>query len=66
MTEKQELEIEISPNGETKIHIKGIKGKRCLEYVDFFKKLLGEVKQLKHTSEYYEPDVHIHIEGKQE
>lgn len=62
MAEKQELEIEITPDGETKVHIKGLKGKKCIEYVEIFKKVLGEVKEEKHTSEYYEPDAHIKID----
>lgn len=55
----EELEIEILPDGETKVHIKGVKGKKCLEYADVFKKLVGKVKSQKLTSEYYEPETHI-------
>ncbi len=62
MADKHELEIEIAPDGEINVHIKGVKGKSCLKYVDLFKKLFGETKQIKHTSEYYEPDTHINIE----
>lgn len=62
MAEKQELEIEIDKEGETKVHVKGIKGKGCMQFVEVFKKILGEVKELKKTSEYYEPDAHIKTE----
>ena len=55
----EELEIEILPDGETKVHIKGVKGKKCVEYTDALKKLVGPVKSQKLTSEYYEPETHI-------
>jgi len=56
MPDKVTLDIEISPSGETRVHIKGMKGKKCMEVVDLFKGFLGEVKDLKKTSEYYEPE----------
>ena len=62
MAEKQEMEIEITSEGETKVHVKGIKGKGCMQFVDVFKKILGEVKNIKKTSEFYEPDAHIKTE----
>ncbi|MEW6556996.1 MAG: DUF2997 domain-containing protein [Elusimicrobiota bacterium] len=60
----QEMEIEILPDGETKVHIKGIKEKKCIEYVEIFKKLIGKLKSQKLTSEYYEPETSINIESK--
>lgn len=62
MAEKHELEIEISKNGETKVHVKGVKGKKCVEYMEVFNKLLGEIRNKKPTSEYYEPETHIKMD----
>ncbi len=61
MAEKEELEITIFPDGEIKVFIKGIKGKRCLKYVDAFKNSIGEIKEQRLTSEYYEPEPKVGI-----
>jgi invasion protein IalB len=52
---KVEFEIEIDQTGEVKVHIKGVKGKGCLQYAELFKNIVGEIKQQSLTSEYYEP-----------
>jgi hypothetical protein len=57
-----ELEIEIGPDGETTVHVKGIKGKKCEGYVKLFEGVLGKVHDSKRTSEYYEPDSGVHID----
>lgn len=64
--QKEELEITISTEGKVKVHIKGIKGKKCMNYVDFIKQNIGNVEEQKLTSEYYEPEpkVGINIKGK--
>jgi hypothetical protein len=54
MAGKSELDIEISPAGEVKVHIRGIKGKGCLELMKKIEKELGSVSERKPTSEYYE------------
>lgn len=54
MAGKSELDVEISPAGEVKIHIRGIKGQRCLELMKKIEKELGSVSEQKPTSEYYE------------
>jgi hypothetical protein len=55
MSNKHELEIEISPKGDVQVHVKGAKGKQCLKYVELFNSL-GPVAKKETTSEYYEPD----------
>lgn len=55
-----ELDITIDPQGRVKVHVKGAKGKKCLEYVELFQEILGgEVKEKQLTSEYYEQPVEI-------
>ena len=34
MASRQEVQITISPNGEVKTHIMGMKGKKCLKLVE--------------------------------
>ena len=61
MPKREEVDIEIDKSGETKIHIKGIKGKACLEYAKFLEQVIGKIKSQELTSEYYEPDLDVEI-----
>ena len=60
-TNHHELEIEIGPDGETTVHVKGLKGKKCEGYLKVFEKVVGKLRQSKRTSEYYEPDSAVTI-----
>ncbi|MGD0077687.1 MAG: DUF2997 domain-containing protein [Sedimentisphaerales bacterium] len=59
---QHEVEITISKTGEVRVHIKGVKGKGCLEYAEWLKNVVGKVKDQKLTSEYYEPDAKSRID----
>jgi hypothetical protein len=59
---QHEVEITISKSGEVKVHVKGVKGKRCLEYAEWLAEVVGKVKGRQLTSEYYEPDTKARIE----
>ena len=63
---QHEAEITISKNGEVKIHIKGVKGKGCVEYARWLTEIVGKVKSQQLTSEYYEPETKARIELRQE
>lgn len=54
---KKQLKIKLLPNGEIQMQTVGVKGKKCLDYVELLK-LLADVKVEKqeYTSEYYEDD----------
>ena len=56
MAQQEELEIEIDPIGQVQVHVKGAKGKRCLDYVEVFRALLGPVTEETLTAEYYEAE----------
>ena len=58
---QHEVEITISKTGEVKVHVKGAKGKACLEYAEWLSRVVGKVKDQKLTSEYYEPEVKSRI-----
>jgi len=60
--EQQEFDIEIKKNGEVKVHIKGIKGSKCLEYAKLFEDMIGPINEKELTSEYYEPETQIGID----
>ncbi len=53
---QHEVEIRIGKDGKVKVHVKGAKGKACLEYAQWLTQVIGEVKERQLTSEYYEPE----------
>jgi len=55
----REFEITIAPDGAVEVHVKGYKGKSCLEVVKLFEKVVGEIKARRETSEFYEPDERV-------
>ena len=59
---KKQLKIKLLPNGEIQMQTVGVKGKKCIDYVEFLK-LLADVKIEKQefTSEYYEQEEVEHI-----
>jgi hypothetical protein len=63
--QEQNFEITISKSGEVKVHIKGVKGKACLNYVKWLEQVVGKVKSQNLTSEYYEPEAQTRIEARQ-
>ncbi len=63
---QHEIEIQILPTGEVKIHVKGIKGKGCLEYAKWLTAAIGKVHSRQLTSEYYEPETKTRINLQQE
>ena len=62
----REFDITIGPDGTVEVHVKGYKGKSCLEALKVFEEIIGEVKSRRETSEFYEPDneVQYRIEQK--
>ena len=60
---QREYEITIAPDGSVEVHVKGFKGKRCLEAAKLFAEIVGEMQTRRETSEFYEPEeeVQYHI-----
>ena len=63
---QHEVEIEITASGEVKVHVKGAKGKACMEYAQWLTEVIGQVKDQQLTSEYYEPEVQTRVNLHQE
>jgi len=63
---QREFDITIAPDGCVEIHVKGYKGKSCLEAMKIFEQVVGELKSQRETSEFYEPDekVQFNLENK--
>ena len=58
MSERKELEITISPDGEVQVLVKCIKGQSCTDETKFLEEALGNtIESRELTSEYYEQPV---------
>ncbi len=64
---REELEIEISPEGKVTARTIGIKGARCLDLADFLARIVGREESRELTHEYYEAteQVQEHVNVKQ-
>lgn len=60
------MEIIISPDGDVKATVKGIKGKRCTDEIAPVVKAAGEKKSENFTSEYYESETRTDIHQKRQ
>ena len=58
---QREFEITIAPDGGVEIHVKGYKGKSCLEVMKMFEQVVGELQSRNATSEFYEPDEQVQL-----
>ncbi len=54
---RHELDIEISPDGEVSLKVRGIEGESCLELTSALEEALGLVLGREKTSEYYQDAV---------
>jgi hypothetical protein len=58
---QREFDITIGADGTVELHVKGFKGKSCLEVVKLFEQMVGEVKSAQNTTEFYEPEEQVHF-----
>lgn len=58
MTKK--LKIKLLPNGEIQMETHGVKGKKCLDYIDLLKKLVDvKISDVQYSQEYYETETEV-------
>lgn len=54
---KKQLKITLLPNGEIQMQTVGVKGKKCLDYVEMLKVLAdAKIEKQELTNEYYEQE----------
>ena len=62
MSDKK-LKIKLLPTGEIIMETHGVKGKKCLDYIEILKKLVdAKITDTKLTEEYYETESEITTE----
>ena len=56
----KKLKIKLLPNGEIQMETVGIKGKKCLDYINVLKKLVDvNISETQYSQEYYEIDSEV-------
>ena len=59
MSEKK-LKIKLLPNGEIQMETHGVKGKKCLDYIEILKKLVDvKITDTQLSQEYYETETKV-------
>ena len=48
--------VKILPDGNVKYEVKGIKGKKCIDFTKEFEEAIGEVDKRYYTSEFYQKE----------
>jgi hypothetical protein len=56
---QREFDITIGKTGEVELHVKGFKGRACMDVVKIFEEIVGEMKSQQPTSEFYEPEEQV-------
>ena len=56
---KDELEIEIGPDGKVTVRTIGIKGPRCVDVAEAVARIVGQEQSRRLTSEYYENQTEV-------
>ena len=56
---EREFDITIGKDGNVELHVKGYKGKGCMEAVKMFQQIVGELQEEQKTNEYYEPEEQV-------
>ena len=62
--ERPEFNVTITPKGNVKVEIKGVKGQRCVELADLLKEIVGKEEQRQLTTDYYSPDGKVRVDAK--
>ena len=60
---KKQLKIKLLPNGKIEMQTIGIKGKKCLDYIEMMKFLADmKIEKQEYTKEYYETEEQTNIQ----
>jgi hypothetical protein len=57
--QQREFDLTIAPDGSVEVHVKGYKGRRCLDAVKMFEQAVGHKHSERLTREYYDPEEQV-------
>jgi hypothetical protein len=58
--------VKVLPDGNIKFEVRGIKGKKCIDFTKDFEEAIGEVVQRYYTSEFYQTESEVSLEDTRE
>lgn len=61
----REFDIVVAPDGQVDLKVSGYSGKRCLEALELFRQIVGEVQSQTPTHEFYGPEEEVRIQQDQ-
>jgi hypothetical protein len=63
---QREFDITIGANGQVQVHVQGYQGKGCLDAIQIFEQIVGQVTDRRETHEFYEPDEQVRTDLRQQ
>ncbi|MBI5368240.1 MAG: DUF2997 domain-containing protein [Planctomycetes bacterium] len=57
-----EFEITIDKQGRVQVHMRGVKGRQCMEYAQWLERVVGPIAGQELTAEHYEPENGVRID----
>lgn len=66
MRKEHELNIEIDATGRVTVHVKGVKGRECIQISEQIASMLGPIVSRERTEEYYEVEHTTKAQAKEE
>lgn len=64
--EHHDVEIEVRKGGEVKVHVRGVAGERCLDYVRFLAEAVGRNQGAAAHSRVLEREGKVRVDARQE
>jgi hypothetical protein len=55
----REFDVTIGSDGIVEVHVKGYKGRGCLEAAKLFEQIVGQLQAQRLTAEYYDPEEQV-------
>ena len=62
----EKIIVKVLPDGNVKFEVKGIKGKKCIDFTKDFEEAIGEVERRYYTSEFYQTEGESSFEDSRE
>ena len=67
MSEIQEIDVFVMPDGTVKVEVRGVKGKKCLDITKGIEELLGgQIVKREHTHEFDEAEQEQELDDRQQ
>jgi hypothetical protein len=58
----EEFDITIDAKGEVRVHLRGVKGRHCIDYARWLSEIIGPVRNRQLTAEHYEPEGKVRVD----